>query len=410
MTHWEAWHGAYADPTSSLSRRLRIVQDHVRRFLDETAPRPVRVLSLCAGEGRDLLEVLAERDDTHRVRATLVELDPRLADRARASAGAFGGVEVRTADAGDPETHAAEPVADLVLLCGVLGNVSDADVEHTVAALPALCAPGARVIWTRTRRPPDLTPRVREWFVHNGFRELAFDPVPDSAAAVGVAELETQPPSALGRERLFTFVSASSNALTLDVYEHHADRYRASLGTEPDWHEAFLDRVVASLPPGASVLELGSGTGLDARSLRARGLAVQPSDAPSSFVEAMRREGLAPLRIDALTDDLGGPWDAVVAFAMMLHLTPDELAAVLDRVRGAVRPGGVLAISVKEGEGSSWSDHRLGAPRFYTYWRPGPLVGLLFQHGWTVELLQRRAGARDDWLLLIARTEEHVGG
>lgn len=410
MTQWEAWHGAYADPTSSLSRRLRVVQDHVRRFLDETAPRPVRVLSLCAGEGRDLLEVLAERDDAHRVTATLVELDAGLADRARATAADLAGVEVRTADAGDPKTYATDQAADLVLLCGIFGNVSDADVEHTVAAVPALCAPGARVIWTRTRRPPDLTLRVREWFTDNSFRELAFEPVPDSAAAVGVAELQAAPSAALGPERLFTFVPTSSNARTLEVYEQHTDRYRATLGSVPAWHHAFLGRVVASLPPGASVLELGSGTGANARELAGRGLAVQPSDAAISFVEAMRREGFAPLHIDALADDLGGPWDAVVAFAMMLHLTRDELAVVLDRVRGTVRPGGVLAISVKEGDGSSWSDHRLGAPRFYTYWRPGPLVGLLSRHGWTVDLLQRRTGIHDDWLLLIARSEGHAGG
>lgn len=410
MTQWEAWHGAYADPTSSLSRRLRVVQDHIRRFLDETAPRPVRVLSLCAGEGRDLLEVLAERDDAHRVTATLVELDAGLADRAQAFAADLAGVEVRTADAGDPETYATDQAADLVLLCGIFGNVSDADLEHTVSAVPALCAPGARVIWTRTRRPPDLTPHVRGWFTDNGFRELAFEPVPDSAAAVGVAELEAALSAALGPERLFTFVPTSSIARTLEVYEQHADRYRATLGSGPAWHHAFLGRVAASLPPGASVLELGSGTGANARELAGRGLAVQPSDAAISFVEAMRREGFAPLHIDALADDLGGPWDAVVAFAMMLHLTREELAVVLDRVRGAVRPGGVLAISVKEGDGSSWSDHRLGAPRFYTYWRPGPLVGLLARHGWTVDLLQRRTGIHDDWLLLIARSEGRAGG
>jgi hypothetical protein len=224
VTHWEAWHGAYADPTSSLSRRLRIVQDHVRRFLDETAPLPVRVLSLCAGDGRDLLEVLAERDDAHRVAATLVDLDPGLAERARVSAGAFAGVEVRTADAGDPEAYAADPVADLVLLCGVLGNVSDADVEHTVASLPALCAPGARVIWTRTRRAPDLTARVRTWFVHNGFRELAFDPVPDGMAAVGVAELVTAPSPGLGRGRLFSFVTATGSCSSRGRGSAPADR------------------------------------------------------------------------------------------------------------------------------------------------------------------------------------------
>jgi cyclopropane fatty-acyl-phospholipid synthase-like methyltransferase len=172
---------------------------------------------------------------------------------------------------------------------------------------------------------------------------------------------------------------------------------------------AFLDRVAASLGAGADVLELGSGTGDDARYLAGRGLAVQPSDGATSFVEAMRRAGLSPLRIDVLTDDLGGPWDSVVAFAMLLHLTPDELATVLDRIHGAVRPRGTLALSVKEGDGSAWSDHKLGLPRFFTYWRPEPLTRLLDEHGWTVDVLERHAGTRDDWILVIATRRDDGG-
>jgi hypothetical protein len=42
-------------------------------------------------------------------------------------------------------------------------------------AASALCRPGATVIWTRGRRPPDLTPQVRAWFSENGFGEVAFD-------------------------------------------------------------------------------------------------------------------------------------------------------------------------------------------------------------------------------------------
>ncbi len=200
VTYWQRWHDAYADPASSLSRRLRVVQDQVARWLDETAPRPVRVLSLCAGDGRDLLEVLAARHDADRVSATLVELDPDLAARARGAASGMPGIEVLTADAGDLGAYADRPAADLVLLCGVLGNIADADVEHTIATLPSLCAPGARVIWTRTRRAPDLTPRVRTWFSDNGFREVDFLPVSDSAASVGVADLVV-PPRSRGRGR-----------------------------------------------------------------------------------------------------------------------------------------------------------------------------------------------------------------
>src|SRR3954447_7265774 len=211
VTYWQRWHGAYADPTSSLSRRLRVVQNQVGRWLDETAPRPVRVLSLCAGDGRDLIEVLATRADADRVTATLVELDRDLAARARGAVAGMAGIEVLTADAGDPRTYADRPAADLVLLCGVLGNISDADVEHTITALPSLCAPGARVIWTRTRRAPDLTPRVRGWFSDNGFREVGFFPVEDSAAAVGVADLVTMTTTPPGTGRLFTFLPESPN-------------------------------------------------------------------------------------------------------------------------------------------------------------------------------------------------------
>lgn len=36
--------------------------------------------------------------------------------------------------------------ADLVLLCGIFGNIPDADVQATVRAAPQLCAPGAEVV------------------------------------------------------------------------------------------------------------------------------------------------------------------------------------------------------------------------------------------------------------------------
>jgi hypothetical protein len=64
--------------------------------------------------------------------------------------------------------------ADLVLVCGVFGNISDGDIEATVAVLPSFCAPGATVIWTRHRRPPDLTPTILEWFVRAGFVAQSF--------------------------------------------------------------------------------------------------------------------------------------------------------------------------------------------------------------------------------------------
>ena len=410
MTYWESWHGAYTDPSSSLSRRLAVVQGCVDRWLDGTAPRSVQVVSLCAGDGRDLLDVLASRDDGGRVTGTLVELHPGLAGQAREAARRWPNIEVRTADAGETRVYADLPPADLALVCGVFGNVSAADVERTVAALPALLAPGGRVIWTRTRRPPDLTLAVRKWFEHNGFREVDFVPIPDSLAAVGVADLVAGPSAALPPGRLFTFEGESPHHRTLDVYEQGAERYEATQGPPRTWYLAFLDRIATSLGAGAAVLELGSGTGEAAHYLADHGLVVQPSDGAVAFVERMRDTGLSPVRLDVLTDDLGGPWDAVVAFAVLLHLTREELGTVLDRMREAVRPGGLLAFTVKEGDGSAWSDHRLGSPRFFTFWRAGPLAEVLADHCWTVQELERHAGDRDDWILVMARSPDEPGG
>jgi hypothetical protein len=71
---------------------------------------------------------------------------------------------------------------------------------------PALCAPGATVIWTRHRRPPDVTPRIRAWFTDAGFREVAFETL-DTATplAVGVGRLLRAGCAGLPAGPLFTF-------------------------------------------------------------------------------------------------------------------------------------------------------------------------------------------------------------
>ena len=203
-TDWVDWHGDYDDPTSSLYHRLAVVRGHVRDWLNRTAPEPVTVLSSCAGDGRDLLPILAERTDAGRIRATLLEFDGRNVASARAFADAQGlaAVRVEQVDAGDSSAYVDAAPADLVMLCGIFGNISDEDVHRTVAAAPELCRPGARVIWTRHHNPPDLTPRIRQWFADAGFGERAFDAPAEYSFSVGVHDL-VGPPRRLRPGRLY---------------------------------------------------------------------------------------------------------------------------------------------------------------------------------------------------------------
>ena len=97
----------------------------------------------------------------------------------------------------------------MLLLCGIFGNVTDHDIKRTVQAASALCRTGATVIWTRHRRPPDLTSQVRAWFAESGFEEIAFDALgTDALMSVGVNRLRGAPAAGLPGRRLFTFGAA----------------------------------------------------------------------------------------------------------------------------------------------------------------------------------------------------------
>jgi len=200
---WYDWHRPYDEEGSPLSRRLRLVQRHIAGFLDRRNDPALRVVSACAGQGRDLLGVLSERPDAGRVTGRLIEFDPRNAAVARAAAP--DGITVVEADAGELRAYDGAVPADLVLFVGVFGNIVDADIRTTVAALPQLCAPAATVIWTRTREAPDLTPTLRGWFAEAGFVEEAFEAPHGVHFSVGVHRL-TADPQPLGEGRLFTFV------------------------------------------------------------------------------------------------------------------------------------------------------------------------------------------------------------
>lgn len=207
MTDWDAWHRAYGDPSSPLSERLRVVQQRIEEWLDGTAPAAVTVMSSCAGDGRDLLQVLHGRPDAHRVRATLLEADPRNTSRATELVSRLGlsDIEVRCTDAGVSTAYAGAVPADLVLLCGIFGNVTEADVYRTIAAASQFCNTGAHVIWTRHRRDPDLTPQIRDWFREHGFAEQDFVAPEHALYSVGVHRFLGDPQPLEEDQRLFTF-------------------------------------------------------------------------------------------------------------------------------------------------------------------------------------------------------------
>jgi hypothetical protein len=191
---WLAWHAEYDDPASRLSQRLAIVQSRLRDEIDRH-PGALRITSMCAGQGRDVIGVLADHPRRDDVSAVLVELDPRLTEIARRDAAAAGlSIDVHCADASLTTTYDGVPPADILLACGIFGNISDDDIRRCIDHLPMLCAPGASVLWTRATHPArDVPGMVRAHFATTGFEEIAFDASDATTFRVGVNRLIAPP-------------------------------------------------------------------------------------------------------------------------------------------------------------------------------------------------------------------------
>ncbi len=243
---WQAWHSAYENPDSALVRRLALVQAQVRAALDRAPPGPIRAISVCAGQGHDLIGVLAEHPRCADVSARLVELDAQnvlLATRAARSVG-LNAVHVIAADASLTDAYVGAIPADVILICGVFGNIAAADVANVIEHLDQLCAPHATVIWTRHRHPPDLVPHVLETFERAGFVSLALEQAPPFC--VGAHRLLEQPRPLQRGVRLFEFIGHRA------LWPHLGDRERAALGAlfRPDCSLVELVEAVRALPYG----------------------------------------------------------------------------------------------------------------------------------------------------------------
>ncbi|HEV7206786.1 MAG TPA: class I SAM-dependent methyltransferase [Jatrophihabitans sp.] len=190
--------------------------------------------------------------------------------------------------------------------------------------------------------------------------------------------------------------------VTIASYDATVDLYVAQTATPSPVVAAWLDHVADVIGPG-HVLEVGSGPGHDALRLEEHGLRVSRTDATPGFVDRLRAAGHDARRLDLRSDDLGGPYDAMLADAVLLHLDRTQFADVLARARRAVVDGGVLAFTIKEGDGDEWHERKLGVPRHFTYWREPAVRAALENTGWQVVELEHVSGF-EPWLYVIART------
>jgi hypothetical protein len=204
---WYAWHRLYDRPNSKRAARLSQMQDLILRALDEQQGARVNVLSVCAGQARELLGAVERFTRPGDVHAHLIELDPRnveYAERALREEG-VGGVRTTVGDAGLRSHYEGIAPPDILLLCGVFGNLTQPDIERTIGLAQAIVRPGGIVVWTRHRNEPDCVPQIESWFASHGFTEIHSSD-PGDPVAITAHRLTGEGAPLPAENRVFTFI------------------------------------------------------------------------------------------------------------------------------------------------------------------------------------------------------------
>jgi hypothetical protein len=153
--NWNGWLEAAYKQRRYLERLLT-VQEHLAECLDIAPAGSVRIISICAGDGRDVIDVLRLHHRRIDAAAWLVELNRQSIDAGvcrATSAGLENTVRFLNQDATIYQTYKDIVPADIVLVCGVWGHVPTDERRRLVQTLAALCRRGAMVIWTRRVGP-----------------------------------------------------------------------------------------------------------------------------------------------------------------------------------------------------------------------------------------------------------------
>lgn len=177
----------------------------------------------------------------------------------------------------------------------------------------------------------------------------------------------------------------SPSQAIIGLYERNADGWAEDRGT--DLHErAWIDRFVAPLPPGATILDIGCGTGDPiAHHLIARGFAVTGVDSsPSLIAIAQKRLPIAEWIVaDMRALDVDRPFDALLAWHSFFHLTPDDQRAMFTLFAAPAAPGAMLMFTSGPAHGEEIGSWR-GEPLYHGSLDPAEYAQLLDTNGFDI--------------------------
>jgi SAM-dependent methyltransferase len=182
-----------------------------------------------------------------------------------------------------------------------------------------------------------------------------------------------------------------------DYYEKQCTAYfERTVQIDPT---PFLQPFADRLPAGATVLDVGCGSGRDLLWLKKRGFNATGFERSPGLAGLAAAHAGCPVRVgDFETFDFSSlSCDALLLCGSLVHLPPDELPVILDNILKSLNTPGWVFLSLKGGQGQRTDQ---GGRTFYL-WQPETLEEVLEKRGLRILDFSRSvsaAGTGEPWL------------
>lgn len=195
-----------------------------------------------------------------------------------------------------------------------------------------------------------------------------------------------------------------ANYRTLKTYSDGVQNYikgtvPLTSGDQKDW----LDFVFQAVSKSAKILEIGSAFGRDATYITQKGYELELTDGSTGFVDYLNGQGFSAKMLDIVNEAPKDEYDVILACAVFLHFTDSDFERAVANVKQGLKPDGRFAFSLKQGDSEEWTESKMGAPRYFNYWRKERLEGALATLG--MRIINFQVLNNGKWLHIISEKE-----
>ncbi len=197
------------------------------------------------------------------------------------------------------------------------------------------------------------------------------------------------------------------NDITISSYNNELDIYlKKTAGQVTGSMKDFIDSFLKILPPNATILEIGSGTGRDADYIEKRGYTILRTDAAASFVKHMQDESKPAEKLNIIAEALPQTFDAILANAVFLHFDDADFKRALINTKAMLKNNGIFAFSIHKGDFIGISDHKNSA-RYFHERSERDVHEILKSHSLTVLKSMRGTSisGRKQWIMFIVQAK-----